>query len=256
MSEHTPEEAVDATVETPAQPSAWKSKPPVWLWAVLGVALVVIGLVLANTLTKERDNDDTINSGPNPAPTQVDGVNVPGLAGALGAPYTVGDAAAPVTVAIYSDLQCPFCAQFHEASSQLINAAVKSGNAKAEYYVASFLGEPSVRAANALACASEQGAFNTYLGTVYLNQGTENSADAFSDAALIRMAELSQVASIPDFEQCLKSNKYSDYVASINDAMLAAGYTQTPTVLIDGEVVDLDTLTFEQFEALINGARP
>jgi protein-disulfide isomerase len=60
----------------------------------------------------------------------------------------IGDAGAPVTIAIWFDYQCPFCKQLElNVTSQIIESYVKTGKVKIVFKDFQFLGEDSQTAA-------------------------------------------------------------------------------------------------------------
>ncbi|HEX7651582.1 MAG TPA: thioredoxin domain-containing protein [Candidatus Paceibacterota bacterium] len=57
----------------------------------------------------------------------------------------IGDASAPVTMAVYFDYQCPFCKQFDQmALPQLVDQYVKTGKVKVYFKDFQFLGQDSI----------------------------------------------------------------------------------------------------------------
>ena len=79
----------------------------------------------------------------------------------------VGDPAAPVTLDVYEDFQCPNCGQLEQASGDTINQLVQDSKAKVVYHVMSFLGPESERAANAAAAAADQDKFAAYHAVLF-----------------------------------------------------------------------------------------
>ena len=111
-----------------------------------------------------------------------------------------------------------------------------------------FLGQESLRAAEAATCAREQGAFWRYHDTLFLNQRGEN-AGAFADESLRTFAEAIGLDT-DAFNSCLGSNRYRN---EINDGIVEArdsGVTSTPAFRINGESVE-GVRSFEQFQSII-----
>ena len=73
----------------------------------------------------------------------------------------------------------------------------------------------------------------------------------WSDSQLTQLAQ--QVnGSVPDaFSTCVTQRSHEDWVNSINDAASAAGVTGTPTMFLDGQQVDLTTVTPDGLKAQI-----
>jgi protein-disulfide isomerase len=116
---------------------------------------------------------------------------------------------------------------------QLVSEFVEPGIVQFEYRDYAFRGPEAVRAAEAAACAADQGAYWRYHDTLFLNQSGPNS---FSDARLKQMAEALGLDTTA-FNQCLDSGeKRAGVEASIAEAQ-AQGVDSTPTIFINGNEV-------------------
>jgi len=112
-----------------------------------------------------------------------------------------------------------------------------------------FIGQESLRAAEAATCALEQDSFWQYHDTLFLNQKGENTG-AFSDDHLRNFAAALGLDE-GDFSTCLGSNRYRN---EINNGIVAArdlGVQSTPTFRINGQLME-GLSTFEQFQTIIN----
>jgi protein-disulfide isomerase len=88
----------------------------------------------------------------------------------------VGDPDAPVTVVEFVDLQCPFCAQFaRDELPELVRRYVRTGKARLELRLLTFLGEDSLRAGQVAAATAEQDRAWQFADLFFNNQGPENS---------------------------------------------------------------------------------
>jgi protein-disulfide isomerase len=109
-------------------------------------AVVVAGLFIAGAVLWSGANPPagTGTTGTNPNPTtSVDIKNVK----IDGAPF-IGPANAPVTIAFWSDFQCPFCKSFElNTLPQMIKDYVDTGKVKIVFLDFTFLGNDSVTAA-------------------------------------------------------------------------------------------------------------
>jgi protein-disulfide isomerase len=113
---------------------------------------------------------------------------------------------------------------------QLVSDYVEPGIVRFEFHDYAFRGPEAVRAAEAAACAADQGAYWRFHDTLYLNQSGPNS---FTDARLKQMAETLGLDT-GTFNQCLDSGeKKADVEASIAEAQ-AQGIDSTPTIIING----------------------
>ena len=100
----------------------------------------------------------------------------------------LGETSAPVIITAWEDFQCPVCkAANSSVLQQIITEYVDTGKAQLQYRYFSFIGDESVRAAEAAEAASAQGKFWEYHDTLFTYQGAENSG-AFSEDRLIQLA--------------------------------------------------------------------
>jgi protein-disulfide isomerase len=192
----------------------------VWLAsAVCGVLLVVVagagvGIQAARVATP---------AGPQPQAVSVqDGV-------------TLGKSTAKVTIDLYEDMQCPVCAQFEGSSATLMKRYIDAGTVKVHYYVISFLNDASTtkyssRAANAAYCAADAGVFQEYHDLLFANQPAEGSA-GLTDDSLIAYGQRAGASGA--FADCVRTDKYNDFVTRITEQSNKDGISGTPTVLVN-----------------------
>ena len=149
----------------------------------------------------------------------------------------LGNPDAPVAIVEYLDFQCPFCQKTAEQVMPAIEKTfIASGTASLEIRPIAILGDESVQAAAAAECAKEQGQFWAYHDILYANQGSERGG-AFSDDRLKEFAEELNLDT-GAFNSCLDSGRHTETVEVATSAALADGVSVTPTVLVNGEVVD------------------
>jgi protein-disulfide isomerase len=116
-------------------------------------------------------------------------------------------------VDIYEDFQCPVCAQFTQLNGPYIESLIAEKKATVVYHTLSFLGPESVNAANAAACAADEGKFLDYHRLLMMNQKQENSG-AWSNNFL---ASLGQTAGITSqkFSSCVNKGDYLGWVSNV-----------------------------------------
>lgn len=159
---------------------------------------------------------------------------------------------APVELVEWGDYQCPGCGIFaQEIEPRLIEQYVEPGEASFEFRAFSFLGDESFRAAEAAACAADQGAFWRYHDTLYANQRGENQ-NAFSD---VRLKEIARVLALDTaaFNECLDSGEKRAEVEASAAAAREAGINSTPTFLVNGTRVE-DWRNWDAVSAAIDSA--
>jgi protein-disulfide isomerase len=118
----------------------------------------------------------------------------------------------------------------------LIDEYVASGDVRLEYHDLAFLGDESTRAAEAAACALDQGAFWPYHDTLFLNQDGENRG-AFTDDRLRQTAaavDLDEEA----FDTCLDDGTHRGDIEQMTEEARQQGITSTPSVVVNGQLLD------------------
>lgn len=148
----------------------------------------------------------------------------------------------PVRVTLYEDFLCPGCAALEASAGSFLDDAVASGEIDIEYRPFPFLttqstNEYSQRAWNAAACVVDKGgakAFKAFHDILFANQPQEGTAGP-DDAALIAFAEQAGVTGI---DACVKDRTFTPWVEASLDRGMEDGVGSTPTVLVDGKVVE------------------
>lgn len=160
-------------------------------------------------------------------------------------PITVGERTAPARLTVYEDFRCPACAQFEEAFRDTIHELTDAGTLRVAYHLVTIIdgnlgGRGSAHAANAAACARDEGAFVEYHDVLYENQPPEVD-DAFGDKDhLIDLAGKVEGLDSETFRACVRNGTHDDWVRRSNAAFLDSGHQATPTVLLNGEKVSGD----------------
>lgn len=159
-------------------------------------------------------------------------------------PISVGDKVlgnrnAKITVIEYADFQCPFCGRFYKDAGETIkNDYVNKGLVSFVYRDFAFLGDESIKSAEAAKCADDQGKFWEYHDYLFTHQKGENQGN-FSNKNLKSFASELGLNTVV-FNKCLDSNKYQQAVLDETSAGSQAGVEGTPKsfILKNGEVVD------------------
>jgi len=202
--------------------------------ALVAAVIGAIALIGVANLLRGDDNSTSANNTPIVIPTHT--------AAADG--MTLGNADAPVTVYEYSDFQCPFCRRAAaEIVPQLDTEYLATGKAKLIFKNFAFLGQESVWAAQAAACASDQGKFWEYHRKLYEEQKGENKG-AFKVENLKLFAQqigLDQA----EFNTCFDEGKYAAKIADDLDEGNRRGVNSTPTFFVNQTEIQ-----FPSFEAL------
>lgn len=140
---------------------------------------------------------------------------------------------------IWEDFQCPACAQFEALNGDYLESIIKEKKAKVIFHPLSFIGPESIRAANAAACAADEGKYLQYHNFLYRNQPAENSGK-WSNAYLIAGGVAIGISS-GDFGSCINDSKYGGWVKNIAVEGGKQNINSTPTVFLNGKELDRNT---------------
>ena len=152
----------------------------------------------------------------------------------------VGSEGARRRLVVFEDLQCPYCREFEERSGDLLRREVAAGAIAVEYRIRSFLGEESVRAANALAVAAGAGRFDELRRDMFANQPPEHSG-GFTTEDLLNLGRRVGLTS-PDYVAGVQEGRYEGWVREIDEAFEAQDPEGTPFALLDGRPIDSGSL--------------
>ncbi len=201
---------------------------------ILPVAIVIAGALIAGAIflggkapSKQSD------TGVQPATPAQDITIAP----VTDADHIIGSKDAKVILVEYSDLECPFCKQFHNTLHQIMNKYGTSTGQVAwvyRHFPIDQLHPKSRKESEATECATELGGdsmFWKYTDQVYSITPSNNNLDPLQ---LPKIAE-SLGLDVAKFNTCLSSGKYSAKVESQHADAIAAGGQGTPyTVILAG----------------------
>lgn len=203
-----------------------------------GIAVVVIALIAGGAFAINKAKKDNAVSTTYVAPQHVNKD--------FGITYDQQVAAGkkatdPVKVIMYEDFQCPACQAVERESGAFLKQAVVAGDITIEWRPVSFLDSSitddySSRALNAALCVLDTKDVKTYAAMhdiLYIAQSPE-SGPGLTNAKLNSLAEQAGSASV---SACINSRKFDPWLRKASKAWQAAGYTGTPTIVIDGKQV-------------------
>ncbi|CAB4657857.1 unannotated protein [freshwater metagenome] len=142
---------------------------------------------------------------------------------------------APVTIDLWEDPQCPVCRIFETSIGAYIDTQIRTKKATVVYHVLSFLGPESVRAANAMMCAADEGHYLDYHKSLYIVQPALENSGFFSNENLIKIGETIGIKS-ESFSECVTKGSKLDLVKTHADSMQGYKVQGTPTVFINGKL--------------------
>lgn len=144
------------------------------------------------------------------------------------------DNGAATTIDVWEDPQCPVCKLFADANGSYLESLVREKKANVRYHVLSFLGDESVRAANASFCAADEGQYLDFHKALYAVQSPLENSGFWSNDTLVKMGKKIGITSTT-FETCVTKGSKVDLVKANYDSMSKFGVQGTPTVFINGK---------------------
>ena len=162
------------------------------------------------------------------------------------------DNGAATTIDVWEDPQCPVCKLFADANGSYLESLVREKKANVRYHVLSFLGDESVRAANASFCAAEEGQFLDFHKAMYAVQSPLENSGFWSNETLVNMGKKIGITS-STFENCVTKGSKVDLVQANYDSMSKFGVQGTPTVFINGKKWERSQNAFilEEFKSAV-----
>lgn len=149
-------------------------------------------------------------------------------------PFAVGEVDAPVTMVMFSDYRCPFCALFSQTlEPQLVDKYVNPGVLRIEWRDFPIFGDESIRAAVAGRAAGIQGKFWEFNSTLYA-AAPDKGHPSYSDAQLIAFAEQAGVADMARFTADLDDPELATLVQEDFEQGADLGVPATPSFIING----------------------
>ncbi len=141
--------------------------------------------------------------------------------------FSMGDAKAPLVLVEYTDLQCPFCQQFHNTAFAQIKANyIDTG--KVRFVSRDFpldFHENARRAATAGRCAAEQGKYWEMRHVMIVNAEALKAENLATYAGTVKI-------DVAKFKSCLESDKFKAQIDQDVAEGGVAGVSGTPSFVI------------------------
>ena len=169
----------------------------------------------------------------------------------------IGEPDAPKSVVIYEDFLCPFCGQLEQTVGERLDAAVEAGEIKVEYRPLGFLeriNDYSPQSANAFAVvldASGPEVAKEFHDLLYADQPAE-SGPFPDDDDLVALA-VKAGAEEADVRPGIEDLAFEGWVNAANEAASQEGINSTPSVFVDGKLVEGEGLTVNDVAEAIVG---
>jgi protein-disulfide isomerase len=147
---------------------------------------------------------------------------------------------------IWEDFQCPACRSFEAINNEYIKKMIIEKKAKVVYHPLTFVGarssngvNESIIAANAAACAMDEGKFLEMHELLYQNQGAENSG-RFSKEFMILLGAQAGLKSTK-FQDGVNNGNYDSWTDASTSFAADKNVNSTPSVTVNGKELSRDT---------------
>lgn len=217
--------------------------------AVIGGVLIVAAVIVIVSIVASR---------PAPVTTPVGTARVT-VSNVSDVPFEIGDdrvrlgfADAPVTVAVYEDFSCSHCQDFEAEAGGAMEDLIASGDIVLEVHPMKIVTDFGIRAGGAAACVAVDAPEQWLEARSALFAVHDASTDGWRAqdfAAFLSEQGLADESVVT----CIDAGRYDSWISANTTAAAEQGVRSTPTVMIDGEVVDVRTAA--QLRAAVEAAR-
>ena len=158
----------------------------------------------------------------------------------------LGEEDAPKEIVIYEDFLCPFCGDLEQTVGDRLDAAVEAGEVSVEYRPLPFLdrlGDCSTESANAFAVVLDTSgpeAAKEFHDRLFDEQPPESGPFPDSDDLVALAVESGAEES--EVRPGIEDLEFEGWVEAAGEAASQDGINSTPSVLVDGEKVEFETL--------------
>jgi protein-disulfide isomerase len=202
---------------------------------VVPIAIVVAGILIAGTVyfTSTKSGPPSNNNVAATSESSPQQQNINGPKEITSSDHVLGNPDAPLTMVVFTDLECPWCKKFNDVTNQMMSDYGKLGKVKLvlRYFPLDEIHKRTRKEAEATECAADQGGNEKFWQ--YVNQvfSITPSNDQLDPAQLPKIAKdigLDQTK----FTQCLNSGKFSQKIQDNLDDAIASGGQGTPYFII------------------------
>ncbi|MDD5318351.1 MAG: thioredoxin domain-containing protein [Candidatus Pacebacteria bacterium] len=204
---------------------------------ILPISIIIAGLLIAGAVYMSgRPSANLATNTGNTAGQSTAGQDIT-MAPVTSADHILGNINAKIVLVEYSDLECPFCKQFHTTLHQISDAYGKNNDVAWVYrhMPIDSLHPKSRKESEAAECAGEIGGdqmFWNYIDKIYAITPSNNQLDPAQLPMIADQLGLDKAK----FATCLASGKYAAKVEAQRADGVAAGGQGTPyTIILTGD---------------------
>lgn len=164
-----------------------------------------------------------------------------------------GNASAPIWVIEISDLQCPFCKEWHETTYPKVrDEFIKTGKVRFAYFNFPLSGHKNAMpAARAAMCASVQNKFWEMQDAIFDSQKQWEGSN--TPETLFEGLAKNVGLDVSGWKSCIASKSIQSLIDADRARVKQQGVGSTPSFMIDGRLVE-GMVPFEDMRARINAA--
>ncbi|SHM77565.1 DsbA family protein [Actinacidiphila paucisporea] len=210
---------------------------------VFGASAVIGAHVRGNKDVKVSEPSGAVAAARPPAAPPTDGAS-PSPAPAAGPKLAIPvRPTVPVTVTVYEDLRSPDSKAFHEEYEATFQQLLTTGQVTIDYRLVTvsdkqYGGSGALVAANAAACAQDQGRFSAFVGQVWKHQPSDPKVDGFASEKMMRkLADKAGKIQTASFDPCIEQRDHEGWVDKSQADFAASGFGTVPVVEVNGVAV-------------------
>jgi len=203
----------------------------------LPIAIVIAGIIVAGTIYYTNTKTKPSPNNPAAAGNVVsEKQETKGPKEITSNDHILGNPEAPLTLIVFTDLECPWCKKFHETVLQMMDEYGKQGKVRLvfRHFPLDALHQKSRKEAEASECAADLGGnekFWQYVNRIFEITPSNDGLDP---------AELPKIAAYvgldkTKFTECLNSGKFAGKVQENYNDAIASGGQGTPYFVIINE---------------------
>lgn len=232
-----------------------KKETPFWLWPAVVSFVAIVVLIIVLVVQNDDTEEDAQTPPPPPSEQNIQDELDPNDLTTIerhddNDVLAFGAKTAPVTIIVFSDYQCPFCASWsHETLPVLMEEYVENDELRIEWRDVNVFGEASERAAKASYAAALQDKFFEYHDGLF-PEGESRSESELSEDSLVALAEELNL-DIDRFAADMKAPETAEAIAVNEQLGIDLGAFSTPSFIVGGEPVS-GALPTEVFQEIID----
>lgn len=215
--------------------------------AIAGSIIAVLALVIGIGWAIQANRDSTGDEADNPGETSESSESASEEAVELDVTTVdtyglgVGSEDAPAKVEVFEDFQCPHCADFEAASQDTLRGLAADGQASVVYRPMAFLNQYSWLAMNAVGAVMDSGDNEAALALHDLFFEEQPAGEMPPETWFVEQAA-SVGADSQEVAAAISGVDFEQWITNANDDASKRGVTGTPTVFVNGEQVEGDTI--------------